>query len=109
MQFRLPLALCALFGDFLTSMIDFQTGMQNIADGQGVAVATAGMLIVFTALSLISVFIALLPRLLTGVGRIFPEKAAAAPRRSAPQEDLSLVAAAAAAFHAASIGSDPGA
>lgn len=81
-----------------------------MADGQGLAIATAGMVIVFTALSLISVFIALLPQLLKVVGRIFPEKAAPAPRRPPrAEEDLSLVAVAAAALHASRTGMDPGA
>lgn len=40
---------------------------------QGVAIAIAGLLIVFTALILISLFIASLPRLLLVVARIWPE------------------------------------
>ena len=48
-------------------------GFQNIADAQGVAIAIAGMVIVFSALALISFFIASLPRLLTRVEGILPE------------------------------------
>ena len=43
-------------------MLDAQTGLQNIVDGQGVGIAIAGMTIVFVALTLISGFITLLPR-----------------------------------------------
>jgi len=87
-------------------MIDQQVGIQNIIDGQGVAIASIGMTIVFSALILISVVIALLPRVLVGVGALFPEPA---PRRPVQTEDLTMVAAAAAAYHAAhSAGANPG-
>ena len=42
---------------------------QNIINGQGFELAFAGMIIVFTALSLVSIFIALLPHLLVSVNR----------------------------------------
>jgi Na+-transporting methylmalonyl-CoA/oxaloacetate decarboxylase gamma subunit len=82
-------------------MIDLQAGIQHINDGQGVAIAVIGMTIVFSALSLISIVITLLPRVLRGVAALFPEPVVAPPRRSAPPEDLTMVAAAAAAHHAA--------
>ena len=40
---------------------------------QGFSIAIAGMLIVFLALSLISAFIACLPRMLDVLGKYFPE------------------------------------
>ncbi len=41
--------------------------------GRGVAIAFAGLLIVFVALLLISLFIATLPRVLVRVARVWPE------------------------------------
>ena len=74
-----------------------EMSLQNIAEAQGVAIALTGMLIVFTALILISVFIAALPRLLASLeGVLGPEKehhAAAAPRPSASATEEQLVAA----------------
>ena len=57
--------------------------IQNIAAGQGPALAIAGMAIVFVALTLISLFIRWLPRALELVGRLLPpddgHRAASAP------------------------------
>ena len=80
-------------------MSDFDLGLQRIDDGQGLPIALAGMIIVFTALLLISLFITLLPRILAVVARRFPETAHHAPRRvETPREDLAAVAAAAWAY-----------
>jgi Na+-transporting methylmalonyl-CoA/oxaloacetate decarboxylase gamma subunit len=84
-------------------MIDFHTGVQQIVDGQGVPIAVAGMTIVFSALSFIATFIAVLPRALRLVARVVPEPPQAAPRRAAADDGAAL-AAAAAAFHAAHAG-----
>ncbi|MFG0335067.1 MAG: OadG family protein [Maioricimonas sp. JB049] len=46
---------------------------QNVVDSNGVGLALTGMLIVFTVLILISLFIACVPRLLGLLNRIFPE------------------------------------
>jgi Na+-transporting methylmalonyl-CoA/oxaloacetate decarboxylase gamma subunit len=81
-------------------MIDFQTGLQNIVAGQGVPIAIAGMAIVFSALSLIASFIAVLPRLLRWFARYVPEPALPAPRLNG-EDDTALAAVAAAAYHAA--------
>mgnify|MGYP002640318748 FL=1 len=90
-------------------MIDPQAGIQNIVDGHGAAIALVGMSIVFAALSLISVVIAVLPRLLRLVEGLFPEPVVATPRnRAAPTEDLTTVVAAAAAYHAARSDVAPG-
>jgi len=48
--------------------------IQNITDGQGIELAIAGMLIVFTVLVLISMFIALLPKILRVVAQKYPER-----------------------------------
>jgi oxaloacetate decarboxylase gamma subunit len=82
-------------------MSEFDIGVQRIVDGQGLAIAMAGMTIVFTALTLISTFIALLPGILKHLARLFPEAAPHVPQRvePAPSQDLAAVAAAAGAFH----------
>ncbi len=80
-------------------MSDFDLGLQRIVDGQGLPIALAGMIIVFTALLLISLFITLLPRILATVARRFPETEHHAPRRvETPREDPAAVAAAAWAY-----------
>ena len=47
--------------------------IQNIIDAQGGELALAGMLIVFTALTGISLFIGFLPKILPVLNRILPE------------------------------------
>jgi Na+-transporting methylmalonyl-CoA/oxaloacetate decarboxylase gamma subunit len=99
------LAYKPTFCDFYSLMIDFQTGMQNIVDGQGLSIAAAGMSIVFSALSLISIFIALLPHLLRALGAVFPE-ATPAPtpvRAAVAVPDDPAPAAAVAAYHAVQV------
>jgi len=54
------------------SNLDF--GIQNILDAQGFAVAITGMLIVFAALAIISIFISLLPKLVVLLSTVFPEE-----------------------------------
>ena len=46
---------------------------QNIVAGQGFELVFAGMTIVFTALVLVSVFVTLLPRILSVINPLFPE------------------------------------
>jgi len=82
-------------------MVDPQTGLQNIAAGQGLAITAVGMTIVFAALSMISLFIARLPGLLRLVAVVFPEAVAATPRPKVETDELPAVAAAAAAAAAA--------
>ena len=53
-------------------MNDLNFEYKQIIDGQGFQIAFAGMAIVFLALVLVSIFIALLPRLLNVVNRILP-------------------------------------
>ena len=96
-------------------MIDYQTGLQHIVDGQGVPIAIAGMTIVFSALTFIAAFISVLPRLLRLVATIVPEPTPPAPpparqpvtppRSEDDGAALATVAAAAAAYHTARTGS----
>ena len=58
-------------------------GMENVHAANGVDIALTGMLIVFVALTLISLFIASLPRLLTVLNRFWPEPEGFAPVASA--------------------------
>jgi len=48
------------------------TGFQAISEGQGVSISVTGMLIVFSALAIISLFIRLLPVMLSLLGPILP-------------------------------------
>ena len=58
----------------LKHMQNLNFSIQNITAGQGIELAIAGMLIVFTVLLLITVFIALLPRGLAVLARKYPER-----------------------------------
>ncbi len=54
-------------------MQGFSFNFQNIVAGQGFELTFAGMTIVFTALVLVSTFIALLPKALVVLNRMIPE------------------------------------
>ena len=56
-------------------MYNFNFNVQNIEDGQGLGIALTGMIIVFSVLTLISVFIVILPKILAVVAKKFPESA----------------------------------
>ena len=76
----------------------------NIANEQGVAIAITGLIIVFTALFLITLFIALLPKILKTLEPILPaahEPHGSVAREHAPKgnQELLIAAAAAAAYH----------
>jgi sodium pump decarboxylase gamma subunit len=83
--------------------LNFTFDIQNIIDGQGISIAITGMVIVFFALSVISLFIAALPHILTLFARRWPESEGHQPTRTAAhtQEAVSdeAVAAIAMAFH----------
>lgn len=51
-----------------------EIGFDNIQRANGIGIAITGMLIVFTALVLISTFIALLPRVLNKLAALLPEE-----------------------------------
>ena len=78
--------------------------IQNIIDAQGLELALAGMLIVFTALTCISIFIGFLPKILPLLSKILPEvelHTKPKARVSAPKanNDKAVVAAVAFAIH----------
>ncbi len=87
-------------GSFLATMIPIfaeVAGFQAISEGAGVSIAVTGMLIVFFALVIISLFIGLLPVVLTGLGPILPRLESHSQPPSAaertPADDEKLVAA----------------
>ena len=83
------------------------TGIENIQQNEGFLISASGLSIVFISLILISVYIALLPRVLAVVHRFLPESdhpdaVSAAPlaqKKPAGEESLKQAAAAAVAYH----------
>ncbi len=73
------------------------SGWEAIVEGNGIAISVTGMLIVFTALVFISVFIALMPRLLELLDPILPKVhshvAPPTPQERMPQDREKVVAA----------------
>ena len=69
--------------------MEFNFSAQNIVDGQAVPISITGMIIVFCVLTLLSLFIAALPRILQLVSRIFPEKVAHTAKVSQPSANES--------------------
>lgn len=76
-------------------------GFQNVIDGNGFAIAITGMLIVFAALAIISLFIALLPRVLKVLAVVFPEEHhhGAVSSKKPTRDDDALLAAIGFALH----------
>ena len=75
-------------------------GINNITEAQGFPIAITGLTIVFVALTLISVFIALLPRVMEALSAILPEESHADPAKaSRAAMDEQLVAAIGFALH----------
>ena len=72
--------------------LDINGGIQNIVEGQGVDIAITGMLIVFIALGLITFSIALLPKTLEIIAKIFPHKAASGTGEFVAEKDNVLAA-----------------
>ena len=79
--------------------LEINTGIQNIVEGQGVDIAIMGMLIVFLALGLITLFIAFLPNLLNIIAKLFPYKAAAGVSEKIAAEEDNVLAAIGFALH----------
>ena len=78
--------------------------IQNIAAGQGPALAMVGMAIVFVALTMISLFIRWLPRILELVARLLPAGDDAHQAASAPvPETAARIAAIGFALHQESV------
>ncbi len=84
-------------------MRTFSFDWQNVIDFQGIGLSITGMAIVFTALTLISVAIALLPKVLQCLAGILPTAhhphspaaaSAAKPAATAPQTDDAAIVAA---------------
>ncbi|TIH19365.1 hypothetical protein D0S45_04075 [Marinifilum sp. JC120] len=79
----------------------------NVVAGNGVALSITGMCIVFTALLLVSVYIALLPKLAAFLNKIIPPSAhhsgpvanAPAPQVQTGPSEAEIVAAAVAYLH----------
>ena len=77
-----------------TLTIIAQSAVAEVASGEtvdfsrGFAIAIAGLIIVFTALLLISLFIASLPRVLTAVSRVWPETEEIHVRQSYPESQV---------------------
>lgn len=74
---------------------------QNVIDERGIEIAVAGMVIVFSALVLISLFIAALPRILELLDPYLPAAGHghAAPVAGAGREDELIAAAIGVALH----------
>lgn len=73
------------------------TGLKGIADANGLGIAAVGLLIVFTALTVISLFIALMPKALAVLERVLPELdhhhgTAAAHEQKTADEELVVAA-----------------
>lgn len=54
--------------------LDISFGIKNIIEGQGISIALTGMFIVFVALSLITLSIFLLPKILVFLTKFIPQK-----------------------------------
>lgn len=80
-------------------MRELTFNVQNIIDGQGIEIALAGMAIVFIVLALISLFIALLPRILVLIAKKFPEAEPTTPQSAAKKGDDAVLAAIGYALH----------
>ena len=78
-----------------------ESKLQTVIDHGGFDLSFAGITIVFVSLVSISIFIAMLPRILKVVDKIFPPKEEPKPRKAAtPKSDsLEEVAAIAYALH----------
>ena len=75
--------------------ISFSFSYQNIIAGDGFELAFAGMTIVFTALVLVSIFIAVLPKVLVVLNRLIPEvhHHTAAPQQREASDETAVAAA----------------
>jgi len=76
----------------------------NVSEGNAIAIAITGMLIVFTALTLISVFIAALPKILSAIEPYLPTAEdhhdAPTAAESLPTDEEKIVAAIGHVLHA---------
>jgi hypothetical protein len=86
------------------AMIEINLSTQNILDAHGIEIAIIGMLVVFTALALISAFISLLPSVLRIVNFIYPLKDPCHLSESSDTPKDEVLAAIGSVLHAAEIG-----
>lgn len=83
-------------------------GFENVIAADGTGIAVTGMLIVFAALTVISIVIALIPRLLPLLERVFPEEHHHnAPAPSLPEDHEKVLAAIAHALFRKNTGTLP--
>lgn len=84
-------------------------GLENIFISNGTTIAIMGMLIVFAALAIIALFIALLPKILPLIATLFPEEQHhTAPTPSGPSDHEKVLAAIGYALFHKNAGSLPG-
>jgi Na+-transporting methylmalonyl-CoA/oxaloacetate decarboxylase gamma subunit len=72
-----------------------KAGVARVIDGEALAISITGMVIVFSALAFISMFIGVLPRILSLVARVFPDEST----KSAADDDRVVIAIGAALHH----------
>lgn len=80
-------------------MIKTNLSIQNILDGRGIEISIAGMLIVFAALALISLFIYYLPWFLRVFARMLPSEEAPHGSAAPATSDDEVIAAIGFALH----------
>lgn len=68
-------------------------GWQRILDNQGFEIAFTGMFIVFLALSVISLSIAVLPKVMDVLGGVLPERPHTPTEQESPHDDEAVAAA----------------
>lgn len=85
-------------------MVEINLSIQNILDGRGIEISIIGMLVVFTALTLISAFISLLPYVLRIVNLIYPVKDSGFQLKCSETPEDEVLAAIGSVLHAAEIG-----
>lgn len=85
-------------------MIEINLSIQNILDGRGIEISIIGMLVVFTALTLISAFISLLPSVLRIVNLIYPIKDSGFPSECSDTPEDEVLAAIGSVLHAVETG-----
>ena len=73
--------------------IPLNIGWQRIMDGQGLDIAFTGMFVVFLALTVISLCIAMLPKVMAVLGSILPERPQLPSDQEATHDDEAVAAA----------------
>jgi oxaloacetate decarboxylase gamma subunit len=82
-------------------------GWQSIAENDGVAISLLGMLIVFSALAVISLFIGALPKVLAALDPYLPEMHGSHGPPATQEEEKKVVAAIGMVLHLARQNSGP--